>query len=402
MTPGRVVRAVLPTVVALPLDGSGLGGNPATAIALANQPTITPNYRSCPAPNSQTLLVSPTSATARSIVSLIEGFLNAGGTLVNLEQALREEWDALGEFGFVRGDLDLSGEGVPEAIISLETPDEGGKLFILGCVDGRYLTLYQSGESGSAPRLIAANDLNFNQRIDLVYSSEACAPCVYQTQIVTWNPERGRFTNLLEGEVITGELPTIEDVDQDSVQELLVRMDDPGDSETGPLRTGFTVYDWDGFLYTQSITQLDAPRFRIQVIHQGDSAFQAGDFEEAASLYDLAINNTSLEPWHSGDETPVLQSYALYRLMLVYAFIEDERLAQTVQAIFQNFPEVTAAPVYAELAVTFWNAYQATNNLNSACVSVKDVIAVRPEALDLLNRYGSRSPTYTADDVCPF
>jgi hypothetical protein len=43
-----------------------------------------------------------------------------------------------------------------------------------------------------------------------------------------------------------------------------------------------------------------------------------------------------------------------------------------------------------------------TNNLHSACLEVQDIITARQEALTLLNRYGSRSPTYTATDVCPF
>jgi len=30
------------------------------------------------------------------------------------------------------------------------------------------------------------------------------------------------------------------------------------------------------------------------------------------------------------------------------------------------------------------------------------VIESRPEALDLMNRYGSRSPQYTESDLCPF
>jgi hypothetical protein len=31
-----------------------------------------------------------------------------------------------------------------------------------------------------------------------------------------------------------------------------------------------------------------------------------------------------------------------------------------------------------------------------------DIIAARPEAVTLLNRYGSTSPVYEAQDLCPF
>jgi hypothetical protein len=43
-----------------------------------------------------------------------------------------------------------------------------------------------------------------------------------------------------------------------------------------------------------------------------------------------------------------------------------------------------------------------TNNLRSACVEVQAIISTRPEAVGLLNRYGSESPVYEAGDVCPF
>jgi hypothetical protein len=412
MTPGRVIEAILPPSSGLPLDGAGLA-NPATAIALANQPTATPNYRACPAPDSETALASLPTLTARAAADAIEQFMNAGGTLVNLERGLRETWGVVDERGgFVRGDLDLSGEGVPEAVIGLTTADEGGLLLILTCIDGRYSIVYQTALNSTgdaslidAPRLIATQDINQNALPELVYTVRACGEadrCEYHTQIAAWSAARGRFNNLLGEAVLSEAEPTLDDIDEDRVSELIVRLDNPGDADTGPLRTGYTIYDWDGLVYTESVTQLNPPRFRIQVVHQADAAFEAGDVDEAIGLYDLALNSPSLEAWRGGDEDAALQTYLFYRLLLAYAFTQDERLVPTVQSILATYPDVTAAPVYIEMAVTFWNAYQVTNNLNAACLNVQTVIAARQEALGLLNRYGSRSPTYTADDLCPF
>jgi hypothetical protein len=415
MTPGRVVQAMLPPSSGLPLNGFGLA-NPATAIALANQPTATPNYRACPAPNSELQLAALPALTARDVADSIEQFLNSGGTLVNLERGLRETWNAIiAENGFVRGDLDFSGEGMPEAVISLRTADEGGMLLILTCIDGRYTTVYQTTfadlgaenvQASTAPSLIASQDINQNPLPELIFTMRTCAngaqSCEYYTQIAAWSAERGRVNNLLSEAILSEAAPTLEDIDQDRVSELIVRLDNPGNASTGPLRTGYTVYDWDGLVYTESVTQLNPPRFRIQVIHQADAAFEAGDIEEAVALYDLALNSPALEPWRGGDEEAVLQTYTLYRLLLAYAFTQDARLVPTVQNILSSYPDVAASPVYIELAITFWNAYQVTNNLNAGCLNVHSVITARPEAVDLLNRYGSRSPTYTADDVCPF
>ena len=56
----------------------------------------------------------------------------------------------------------------------------------------------------------------------------------------------------------------------DQIAEIVLQFTNAGNATTGPLRTGMTIYDWNGAAYVQSITQLDPPRFRIQVIHEAD------------------------------------------------------------------------------------------------------------------------------------
>ena len=59
MTPGQVLRGPLPTVPAGgSISASGLS-NPATAVALANRPTATPDYAACPPPAQGGLLPAP-------------------------------------------------------------------------------------------------------------------------------------------------------------------------------------------------------------------------------------------------------------------------------------------------------------------------------------------------------
>ena len=217
---------------------------------------------------------------------------------------------------------------------------------------------------------------------------------------MTWNPERGRFVNLLGGAITSDQAPALEDIDHDQVSEVVVRFDQSGDNQTGPLRTGYTVYDWNGVNYVQSVTQLNPPRFRIQVVQEADAAFAAENTDEAATLYNLALD-PALENWYN-DDAQTLQAYTLYRLLLTYAFSGDDRALQTQQTIQSTYADTAAAPPYAQMALEFWNAFQITNNLHSACLKAQEVILARPEALTLLNRYGSRSPTYTATDLCPF
>jgi len=400
MTPGQVLRGPLPTVVP---GGSASGlSNPATAVALANRPTATPNYAACPPPAEGGLLPAP--ATGREMVSDIDTFLSAGGAPLTLETDLRDHWNVLGDSGSVRADLDLTGEGAPEVVASLNTPDEGGMLVIFTCSDSRYVMRYQYTTDGDAPRLAQVGDMNFDNQPELMFSSQRCETpdsCTYQTQLVSWRGDLGRFVSLLSGEIESERVPVVNDLDSDEVGEIVVQFESPGNASTGPLRTGVTIYDWNGAAYVQSVTQLDPPRFSIQVIHEADRALNRLNAQEAIPLYQLALESTSLEPWLN-DEGSILQSYALYRLLLGYAYMADERTLEVYQRIIDTFPDGETAPVYVPLATAFWNAFQVTNNLRSACHEVKEFITTRPEAVDLLNRYGSRSPAYSESTVCPF
>lgn len=400
MTVGRVVEAPLSPALSVPLDG-GLA-NPATAIARANQPTPTPNTTACPAPDESVTLVAAAPNNARLMEEAIVRYLSDGGTVAGLERTLREDWDVLGEFGIVRGDVDLTGEGTPEVIITYNTPDEGGVLLIEGCIDGRYLTRYQAALGGGTPQLLNVGDMNFNSIPEVLFTSQDCtAECVYLTQMATWNLERGRFVNLLGGAITSDQVPTIEDIDRDQVSEIIVRFDDSGNAQTGPLRTGYSAYDWNGTGYVESVRQLNPPRFLIQLIQLADTAFAAQNMDEAISLYNLSLTSSGLENWYNNDRD-VLSAYALYRLLLAYAFTEDDRLLSTQQTILTNYADVASAPPYAQMALDFWNALQVTNNLHAACLRAQEAVLARPEALTLLNRYGSRSPTYAAADLCPF
>lgn len=395
------MRAVLPPPDSIPLDG---GVNTlATSVALNSRATYTPNASFCPPPNESAALIDVVPTSASGMQGAIETFLATGGTAVALDRDLREKWNVLGGSGFVRADLDLSGEGVAEVIVSLTTPDGGGTLMIFGCRDSRYTSLYRESLGGDAPALMRILDMNADGLTDLLFSAQTCASgaCVVRTQLAGWNTRDRRVVNLLSRPLDTDSPLRVEDLDQDRIEELIAEFDDNGSAETGPLRTGFTVYDWDGVVYTSALTQLDPPQYTIQVVFDGDQQFADGAYAEAAALYTAALSESGLIAWQPDDAT-VLPPYLLYRLLLTYTVLNDPRRAEVQQAILVRYPDPAAQPIYAAIALTFGNAFQITNNLNSACDEVLSIIAARPEALTLLNRYGSRSPTYTAQDICPF
>lgn len=409
VTPGFVVQAVLPTLDGLRLDGGV--GSPATAVALANQPSPTPNYGACPALAADTEL-APKPDDPAQMAAEIARFLSAGGSPEALESRLNDEWDALGENGYVVGERDLTGEGSPDVVVGMVVPSGlpdaplAGELLLLVCENSRYEVRYQEITADAfPPRLIDVTDMNYDGRADVVYTTGACDEderCDYVTQALRWEPSLGRFASLLSRPINSDELPELRDVDNDRVTEIVVRLTDDGNVTTGPLRTGTLIYDWSGIAYVLSIPELDPLRYRIQVLHEADRAFARYDMPAAIDLYSITLSTDSdLRNWYN-NEPEILRAYALYRTLLAYAYMDDDRLLIAFQDLSTLYPDPAAAPVYVALAATFWNNLQVTNDLNSACTDVRAQIETLPDALDLLNRYGTENPTYNAVALCPF
>lgn len=400
MTPGRVVIAPLPSP--LPTDADALDPGEAAAA-----PTALPNRADCPPASADAAMPADPATTAGAISAQVAAYLSAGGSPDGAADALRARGWIGGQGGFVSANLDFSGEGRPEVIAAFRADSSDGPvgaLAIFACADGAYREVYLSTAATGVPQIVGTTDLNNDARPDLLFTAQRCADdetCVYQTQIAAWNLTQGGFVNLLAGALDSVDLPATEDYDQDDVLELIVRQDDPGDARTGPLRTGFTVYDWNGLLYVRSIVQLNPARFSIQIIHDADAAFRQGALTDAISLYTLALIDDDLDEWLPGDED-VLDAYALYRAMIAYAALGDARAGEMAAAARSRFPDLGTAPVYMTLLETFWTAFSASPAVSGACAAVNSIIIERPEAVDRLNRYGSASPVYTAGDLCPF
>lgn len=397
VTPGRLVAGFLPTVEARtgnePL-------NPATAVALARRPTVTPDYTACPPPANPPLSDLP--ATSRQTADAIIAYLSAGGGPQTLAALMQAEWNLPAERIIVRADADLTSSGTPDVLVVVPAPEGSALLLALACANGRYAVLHEAVMPGPT-QIIHAGDINLDRRADLLYAAEQCDgdDCVYRTQLLSWDPDTGSFISLLTSPITSPTLPALADVDGDGILEIAVRLTSTGTAETGPLRTGLTVYDWDGVGYALSITQLDPPRFRVQVVHEADRSLLRRDMDQAIAQYALSLTDTTLRNWYN-DDPAVLTAYALYRLLMAYAYTEDNRLLPLYQQLGRTYPDPENAPVYALLGEVFWRAFQTSNNLRSACAAVQDIITARPEALSLINRYGNRSPTYTATDLCPF
>lgn len=405
-TPGTVITGALPTPGPFRVDG-GMS-NPATAVARLNLPSPTPNTGTCPA-RSSLAEISDVPESVQAAYAEIVRYLSAGGAPDQLEAALRDDWGAITEdAGFVRDDLDLTGDGTAEIIVAMSVPGLGGQLLVVGCEARRYVERFSDDVDDSGPpQILNAGDINQDGVNDLAFAFEVCDAdrCQYRTQIATWQPAAFRMAGLISRGVTSDSLPRLQDSDGDSVQELIVERRFIGDINTGPLRTGLKIYDWNGREYVLSITQIDPLRYQIQVIHEADRYLALGNTSQAVRLYQESLVNEDLQTWlrNEGDS---LLAYTLYRLLLARTVENAPESAAVYARIIEQFPPsedpAAAPPVYVTLATTYWDAFQVTGNAAQACAAVRESGDALRDAVDFLNRYGSDSPTYTARDMCPF
>jgi hypothetical protein len=333
-------------------------------------------------------------------------FFNQGGTTRDLNAALRLRWRQVGDPASPSADLLGGGQGA--IIVAYRAPGDLGLLHVFACLDGRYRLIHSVNADGTEPPQVAfVGDMNASPPAELVISRRLCLSaddCELETQILAW--DGARLVNLLDAPLRSLELPQARDVDQDGVLELVVNLTSRGNSRTGPLRTGVNIYDWDGSVYTLSIIQLDPPRFRIEVVHEGDKAFSRQDYAAAAEAYRLALEDEGLRAWYN-DETETVLSYALYRLILAYALTSDGRINDALARLNAQFPLAPNAdpaklPPFVLMAYRWSDSYARSGDLHAACLDTLSIVQERPEVLRLLNRYGSRSPSYAALDLCPF
>ena len=342
-----------------------------------------------------------------ALVIEINRFLSAGGSTDLLEEVMRDEWNVLGETGFIRDDLDLTGEGQAEIVIGYTPSGEGGTLLIVGCEDRQYTTLYRSiSDAITPPQLILIGDMNRDFRNDVVFTIETCEfgipdSCTFLTQLVSWEPSAERFVSLLGARITSDTEPTLTDFDGDEVTEIVTRLDNNGNEITGPIRTGTNIYDWNGTVYVLSRQEIDPPEFRIQVIHEADRLLDERSFALAIQLYQEAINSEDLRAWRD-DENDFLTSYILFKLLIANAASGSEDTIAVYQRIAETFPDPAQTTVYIQMTQIFWDSLQVTGDILEACNEVRTFAAQNTSSVDLLNRYGNRSPIYTPTHMCPF
>jgi hypothetical protein len=414
VTAGGIVRMRLPTevpVTAAPTDAPvpvESQGTPAYLMtALAQAPVVCPQPDNPPPPDAP--------ATYTLYATVINQFLSAGGAVPFLDSILRTWGVVADEFGVVTDSYDLTQDGVYEVMVVIADPfnagvsPQPGQLFVFGCHEGGYRLLYASdyGPGFGMPSLLHVGDINANTSIELVFFQERCqsGSCVQAAQVLSWSePNEGFITLNVDTVGSADGRFSIADLDGDNVQEITIQGGGmSSDVSAGPPRTSTTVWDWNGLNYVRAVSRLDPPIYRIHAVHDADRALEAGDGPEAIRLYREALDNPRLGTWNVPNEQSMLRAYALYRLMLAYAYADQPTAAlNTYTALVEENPQGYPSHVYTLVGTAFWRTYQTTNNLHTACVEALESASANPQSVLFLNSYGPANRSYIVPDMCPF
>lgn len=369
----------------------------------------------CPLPGGRSFGSPPDDFT--EFPAAIGAYLSNGGSPLVLEGGLGAERAITSSGGVIQADTDLTGDDVAEIIVNIFNPftysadavRNAGQLLVYGCDNGRYRLLYATPYSPgyALPVLHRVGDMNGDNRAELVFDIQSCSntSCTREGFILSWNAITGVFEPLNNQPIIAenGRLGIV-DVDSDGVLELTALSEPGANVSSGPTRSIVDTWDWTGRDYILATREESDARYRIHTLHDADNLLRRQSFASALDTYREVRNSEDLLPWPAvPNETPMLQAFATYRILTIYARLGDGRVGTTLRLLQNENPPGSAGEVYAALATTFVDAFQAAGgNVSAGCQAVIALANGRPEALSNLNAYGYANPSYTVVDLCPF
>jgi len=361
----------------------------------------------CPISPSQSQLDE--TASLEEMPSAILDYLNSGGDLENLVLSL-ELLSMVTTTLPPRIEDDFTGDGYLDILLVLQDPEPefmlpSGTTILYQCQSNQYRIAYQSAISKEwgAPTIYSSADLNSDTLDDLLIGRQSCGAhtCYEQVEVLSWNG--ATLVNLLEGSSEDMPSPIIEAFPDENL--IQVTAQGIGSVGAGPFRSFVRRWIWDivtaSFLPTPD-EFLPSP-FRIHKLHDADHAVNDGEYDQALALYTMVIEDDELQDW--GDpvtEREVLSAYASFRMIHTHLLMGDSASAETVQSeLLSNYPPGSMGYDFAQMGEVFWTEYQATSEVNSACITAQAYANSHQETIIDALYFGYANPVYTAEDICP-
>ena len=381
-------------------------------------PTPTP-IPHCPAPQSVAPWNPPTDFNGYP--DAIRAYLNAGGPREALTAILTNASSITTTVGGVQT-FDLTGDGELETIVSIydpatldRSPAPAGLLLIYGCSNRQAVLLYAdaSDNGSSLPRPIKIGNLVAAKRggqVAVQTSTCGAHTCFEQLDVLGWNGST--FVSLMGTPLsLPSATFTFVVAPGDPAFEIEAQGGTINSVGAGPQRTEKQIWKWNGSQYVKAATELSPVEYRIHAIYEGDDAFTAGDYARAVDWYSRAITDDNLKDWHAEigyrtqNDRAILTAYARFRLLLIGVVRGDANARDQLDQLTAQFPDGTPGYLTRQMAQTFWDKYEATNDLKAACAEANAYANSGDNnqylIVDDLNLFGYTNRTYTSDDMCP-
>lgn len=282
--------------------------------------------------------------------------------------------------------------------------------------------------------ILAIHDINKNGVPEVSAEANGCTGSrCFRIYTFEWN---GRtFVDRSPGIEFWGpRVIDFKDTDNNGTEEITIYGGHPGrccEIWAIPWRLYTMIYEWNGREFTQTRFDYDPPEYRFQTIQDADQASLKKDYERAMTLYQDTIFSDRLEWWSNerrdyetepfrfalpenafrptplpdSTEYPRLAAYAYYRMIVLHIHLGETEAATIKYATLQEeFPVGNPGHPYVKMASAFWDAYQSSQNVSTACDGAVQYAAEYDDILSVLGSHyhGDQSLTYEPEDVCPF
>lgn len=301
---------------------------------------------------------------------------------------------------------DLTGDGRDEIIVLAANPEPEtihgeGTVAILSTDGNGYRVDFDSAASGDSEGMVAllsVSDADADGRVDVAYGSESCGAhtCATDVRVLAYHDG---YVQLAQGIVPTyPDSLTLEDLDGDSMLEIVVHGNVYGSAGAGPQRASTLVYGLVEGRYRLTMVEYDPSDLMYFRVVDGNIALAQGMINEAIAIYTEVINNSELQPSgvfsSDNEEFAALRSFARFRLIVAYAMQEEPATGRELALIRSE-----AGP-FLPAAEAFWSGYAESRSIEAGCTAVAELAEAKPEMLDILNSYGYANPYFAPEDLC--
>ena len=362
--------------------------------------------KACPIPPGSPGL--PSLEVARNWTTEISAYLNDGGLLTALIESLGQRplvqgYPSAGEIA----DFDLDGTQ-DLAVTVLEPAPDGsvaGSLLIFICQQDRFELSYVSPPTIplSLPEMAAIEDFNADGSPELLLAVHQCGAhtCFISLQLLSW--DRTRFADILSGRSDDLPNPTLVIDGPAPDGSLRISLTGTGISSAaaGPYREQKRVWSWipsEGrFVPAPDILQ--APRFRIHMLHDADLALVQGDYVQAELGYARVIEDGTLDDWVGGESSRrALAAFAAFRQLWLHLLLQETGQASAVLEFMRASATNDSADLLELASITF-ETYQ-LEGIDAACSAAQAFAGAHQQGvLEPLN-FGYANRTYNLPDIC--